>query len=172
MTQQRRQNILVGVMIAMLVVATAWSFEQLLDQRAEAQQTADDLARSQRLAGQIRQLRTRPTVATTQAKGYQELAQHLSEAARKAGAPSAITGVYPDPPERQGDSPYLRTDTRITLKGLSLQQTAMFLYHATAESDLAVRSLHLQGSGRDGDAWAVDTTVSYLIYAPDSANGD
>ncbi len=172
MTQQRRQTALVGVMIAMLLVATGWSLEQLLDKRAEAQQAADDLARSHELAGQIRRLRRRPAVATTQAKGYQELAQHLAEAARKAGAPSAITGVYPDPPEGQGDSPYLRTDTRITLKDLSLQQAAMFLYHATAESDLDVRSLRLQGFGQQGDAWTVDTTVSYLIYAPDSANGD
>ena len=174
MTSQKRLAILVGIMIAMLVVAATWSVGWMRDRRRDALATARDLADCRRLRDQIASLRTQPKVAATEAIAGQELGERIAEAARKADLPQGPPrDVFPEAAQPVGDSPYLVKPTRLTVRGATLPQLATFLYHLADDSGLEVRELRLsRPHGQDtGKTWHAAATVTDLIYEPPPGAG-
>ncbi len=169
MSPQKRQAVLVGVMLAMLAIAAAWSTTEMLAARELARRSAADLAACERIAADIRRLRQGPKVASAEAMGVQELGKRIEAASRTAGlSTSALVGVYPQGPRRVGDTPYLRKPTSLSFRNVPLPQLASFLYHLSDGSGLNVRDLRLRtprGEG-GGDLWDAEATLTYLIYSP------
>lgn len=169
MTAETRRAILIGVMLAMLVIAAAWNVLWMLEQRETARRAAQDLADCKALAGRIKALRDAPAVASVEVMGVQELGQRIEAASRRAGlAQDALEGVLPQSPRRVGNTPYVRKPTVLTLRGVTLHQVAMFLHHLTADSELSVRDLRLRIPHGDAprDVWDAETTLTYLMYVP------
>jgi hypothetical protein len=167
----RRGTILVGGVVAALAVAAVWSTHRMTEQRGIAHQTAQDLVQCQEHARAIESLRKKPTVASAEAMGVQELGKRIESASRRAQLPAAsLEGVFPQRERRVGNSPYLHKPTVLALRDVSLLQTATFLYYLTDGSGLTVSELRLRsphGEAAD-DRWDADATLTYLVYAPSS----
>lgn len=169
MSQPRRQTILVGIMILLLIGAAAWSVDWMMQQRQQAQDAAADLAECQMLVRRIEALREAPTVASAEAMGVQEFGEHIEAASRLANFdPSALRGVFPQAAQRVGDSPYLRKPTAITLRHVPLHDLVTFLYHISGDTGLMVRDLRLRTPHAEApeDVWDAEVTLTYLIYEP------
>lgn len=175
MSTERRQTILVSIMLVLLICAAGWAMLDALEQRARAQRAADQLALSEALAEQIRRLREQPKVATSQEIGTRQLGRKISLAAEAAGlGTGSIQGVTPRPARRVGRSDYMAKPTTLKLQGVSLGQMAMFLYHISSDSNLTVRDLRLEGRraspGQTDRLWNGQATITYLIYSPATAD--
>lgn len=169
MAPRKRQFILVSVMLAMLVIAAAWSIHWMLGQREVATLAADDLAACQSLAREIRQLRQKPSIAAASEIGGQELGARIEEASRLAQlSPTVLEGVFPQASRRLGDSPYLHKPTALALRGVSTMQLVTFLYHLTDHGGLSVHDLRLRTPRGDstGKLWDAEATVTCLVYSP------
>ncbi len=172
MAPQKRQAILIGVMLALLAAAAAWNVLWMREQRARARVASVDLAECRRLGRAITALRDAARVAPTEALGVQALGDRIEAASRQARLVGpALAGVFPQSARRVGDSPYMQKPTALALRGVTLQQAATFLFHLSEDSGLSVRDLRLQAPhGEEGTgAWDVDATVTYLLYAPPTA---
>lgn len=176
MTEARRKTILVGLMLVLLAGGVAWSAQGMLAKRQAAQYAAEDLAACRRLAEEIESFRGRPAVAASQALGVRELGERIEAALTQAAmAGGAIEGIYPQPTRRLGQTPYLQKPTALALRGVPLEQLAVFLHTLTAQSGLSVRDLRLRTPHGDPSpgVWNAEVTIVYLIYAPASkARGD
>jgi hypothetical protein len=169
MTTQKRQAILVGVMVAMLAIAAAWSLKWMLQQREDARCASNDLAECEDMAAAIAQRRDKLAATTTVAAGTQELGKRIEAASRQAQLPAtALEGVFPQSGQRVGNSPYVHRPTAIALRGLSLGQLATFLHALTDGPGLGVRDLRLRSPHNDVDRklWDAEATVTCLVYAP------
>lgn len=172
MNAYRRQLLLFSSLLLLLALLAAWNVDWMLSHKRAARNAAQDLAQCRSLADEIQTLRDRPAVASPDAIGVQELGSRIEAAAANAGlTPSAVEGVFPQPPQRVADLPYLRKPTLLTLRAVPLQQLVLFLYHLTEGSTLKIRDLRLRAASRDGpeDLWHADATVTYLIYSPAKA---
>ncbi|MFW5840780.1 MAG: hypothetical protein ACOCZE_09385 [Planctomycetota bacterium] len=173
MNPQKRQTILIVVMLAMLAGAAAWSIDSAMDNADRAARAADALGQTRSLAEQIRQLRQAPTVARTGEIAITQMGREISSAAEAANLqPGSIQGVQPRPARRLGQSDYMTKATTISLQGVGLGQLTMFLYHISDRTNLTVSELQLQGrrDGQSGGPWNAQATVTYLIYAPAENN--
>ena len=169
MTPRRRQALAIAVMLAILIGGAAWSVDWMLGRRQAALRASGDLAACQELARAIESLRQKPRVAATEAMGAGELGQRIQAASRQANmGEAAIEGIYPQPPHRLGESPYVQKPTALALRGVSLPQLAAFLYHLSADGGLSVRDLRLRSPRSDAaqDTWDAEVTVTVLVYAP------
>jgi hypothetical protein len=158
-------------MFVLLAGAAGWSANWMAAQRAVARSAARDLAECKRLAEQIRELRRKPNVASSEALGDQELGKRIAEASRQARFDSVPADVLHPAPRRVGDSPYLRKPTVLRLDKVALPQLVVFLYQVTEESSLNVRSLKLTAPRGEANArvWDARVTLTYLIYEPASS---
>ena len=169
MTPRRRQTVAIGLLLAMLVGGVVWSVDWMLGRRQAARYAAEDMASCRELARDIESLRQKPKVAATEAMGAGELGQRIQAASRQANMGEAsIEGIYPQPPHRVGESPYVQKPTALALRGVSLPQLAAFLYHLSADGGLSVRDLRLRSPHSDAaqDTWDAEVTVTVLVYAP------
>lgn len=176
MNASKRTLGLVGLMLALMVVATGWSTLRMLHQRQAARAASDDLERSRELADQISALRARGAFALSQgdSASQQQLAEDIQAAALKAG----ITGHWQQGIEHQrasrvGKTPYLRKPAVLITRGLTLSQLTQLLHHLTYDSAYTAEAIRLHTpSGEDpGDRWDAEVTISHLIYAPEDAGG-
>jgi len=170
----RRKGILIGVMVAMFTIAALWNANWMFRQRALAQRASVDLAESQQLAAAIASLREQPAVASDEVMGVQALGTKIVAASQRARLnigedDQAVSEfIYPQPPRRMGDSPYMIKPTALTLREISLEQLVTFLYHLTDEAGLSVRDLRLRTphSATSEHLWDAEATLTYLIYTP------
>ena len=172
MLGSRRQMMLAGLVVVGLSIAAIWHVAWMLEHRGTAQRAANNLADCKLLAEQIVELRTRPAVAADEEMGIQELDDRIEYAKGQARLTNqtrdVIDIVDPQPARRIGNSPYLQKPTMFALRDVSLPQLTAFLYHLTDGSGLTVRSLRLRVPTGEAtaDRWDVETTLTYLIYAP------
>jgi len=175
---QRRQTILVAVMLGMMLLAAGWSTARMLGHRQDARYAAEDLQRCQQLADQIKQHQSKDAVASTgddAALQEQKLAQRVNEAATKAN----LTGPWQQGIEhrrevRIEDSPYMRKPAVLITRGLTLYQLSMLLHHLTYESPYTAEQLQLRTPPGEetGNRWDADVTLTYLIYSPQTSGRD
>lgn len=169
MTPQRRERILVGVMIVLLAIAALWVWQWRGEQRALANRDATNLTEVKLLAERIEAMRAEPAVAATEDLELKELGGRLEAAAGKARFPQgAIEGVLPRSARRFGDTAYLEKPTEIDIRGVTLTQLAAFLHHVANDAGLTVRDLRLRTPRGDAptNTWNADATLTYLLYAP------
>lgn len=177
MSDQKRQVVLVGVMLVLLLLAVGWSGKGMLDQRTAAQASAADLARCKQIAANIEALRDQDAVASTDDNTAQleaSLAQQIDAAASRVGlAGDWRRGIDHKLPRRVGDSPYLRKPAVLLTRGLTLTQLTALLHELTDDSPLTVSELRLNTPNGEpaGDRWDADVTLTYLIYAPPVNDG-
>ncbi len=171
MSQQKRQAVLVGIMLVLLAAAAVWSYGWMRDQRQGARLAREELIECRRLVREIEALKAKPAMASAEAMGIQKLGRRIESASRQAnfeGAP--LEGVFPQSARRVADSPYLRKPTALALRGVTFRQFVTFVYHLTDQSGLSVRDLRLRTPHGDGPRhlWDAEATVTYLIYEPPS----
>jgi hypothetical protein len=160
--------LVVGAMLA-LTIAAASSASWMMQQRADARYARQQLADCRLVASGIESLRNAPKFAASKAVDRQRIAERIQQAFQEAGVRSRQSAELIDPvnPRRVGGTPYLRQPTRVSLGELTLRETAMFLYHLTADSRLNATGLRLRSAaGLNTTQWNAETTVTYLIYAP------
>lgn len=178
MNDQRRQSVLIGVMLAMMLVAAGWSTVRMFGYWRDAAYAAEDLQRCEQLADQIKQYQNQDAFASTgddAALQEQKLAQRVNEAAQKAN----LTGSWQQGIEhrrevRIDDSPYLRKPAVLITRGLTLSQLALLLHHLTQDSPYTAEQLQLRTPPGEeaGNRWDADVTLTYLIYAPQTTGRD
>jgi len=165
---RRSMNILLPLaVIAGLFGVAGWSVSEMFAAQTDARRAAETLGQCAEVARQIERLRDGPEIASNQAIDTQLIARRVQDSAKKAGF-NDIELIDSDPARRIGDSAYLRQPTTVSLRGVTLQQTAVFLYHLTDDprmtvGELRLRSPHDQLTGRQ---WNVEATAYYLIYSP------
>jgi hypothetical protein len=169
MNPQTRLTVLVGIMFLLLAASAAWSVEWMLAQRRSATRAAATLAECRRLATEIESLRQKPSMASDEAMGGQELGKRINAASNQAGLNrSALQRVSPQPGRRVNGSPYLRKPTILRMQGVKLTKLVDFMHRLTNQTNLNVRNLQLSTPRRDAsaNAWHADVTLTYLIYRP------
>lgn len=171
MSADRRQAILVGLLVVVLAITTLWSLQWMLHQRTVAQRTRDELGMCRRLAEALRSIEHKPKVAESEAAGVQELGDRIETAMRRAGLdPRALESVRPQSARPVENSPYSRKPTGLTLRSVTLTQLVTFLHSLTDGTGLNVRELRLRaphGAASD-KLWNAEATVTYLVYAASS----
>ncbi len=170
----RKCAILAGAALTVLAGVSVWSIFWMARQRADAQTAAEDRSECRSLARTIALLRDRPTVAATEDMGTERLSARIEAARAQAQfAGRELDGVFPQPPRRLGDSPYLEAPTSLVLRGVTLARLAAFLHYLSDGSGLNVRDLVLRAPRGDAprDTWDAEATLTYLIYAPVGKGG-
>lgn len=169
MTLQRRLTIYGGAMALLLLLGATWSVQGWLQARDEAKHAAQTMADVERLAEQIRELRTRPEVAAAEGTGRQRLGERIEYAAEHARLSQSIVETRNTrEPVRITDTPYARVHTDIGLRPASLPDIVSFLYHLTDNPGLRVTELRLRTPPGDTPPqhWEARATLTYLLYAP------
>lgn len=169
---------LIGVMLAMLLIAAGWSTLRMFGLRQDARYAAQDLQQAQRLADEIDRLQNRDAVASASgdtAMQEQRLAERIKEAAEKAN----LTGQWQQGIEhrrevRIDDSPYMRKPAVLITRGLTLYQLALLLHHLTYDSPYTAEQFQLRTPPGEeaGGRWDADITLTYLIYSPQPSGRD
>ncbi len=169
MSQEKRQAILIGIMMAMLTIAAVWNVNWMMRQRRSAIYAANNLAACEALRDQIKSLRDKPAVASTEALASQELGKRLAAAAERSKLPGGPPkDVFPQSERSVEDSPYLIKPTLLTLRQVPLEKLATFLYYLSEDAGLKVRDLSLRSprGEKAKDVWNAEATITYLIYKP------
>jgi len=120
-------------------------------------------------AGRIASLREAPRLATERVRPNDELLSEVRASLEKAGIPlERWVGNDPAAPVRVPKSPYKRLAVRLLLENVMLRQLVQFAYDLTEQDGaLSVPRIRLSAARAESeDAWDVDLTVAYLIYAP------
>lgn len=169
MMRETRQTALGAALIVALGVTAAWNLHGMWERREQAQRAWQDAGACRDLAKSIEELRSRPTMASSEAMGVQELGARIEAAMRQAELEAAaLDGVFPQNPQRVNATPYVRKPTAMALRGVSLRQVATFLYGLTEDARLTVQDLRLRTPLGEaaGDRWNAEATVTYLMYVP------
>lgn len=170
----RRLLFELSVLSIALFVGVAWAAFRLSAAKNDMRSAEDDIRICRKLATQITELRERPSVAGTRERQTSETATEIERAAAvaKIEVAQSLVSISPELPRRVGDTAYKEAPTQIVLTGITLRQLVAFLSAlAMADNGLQARSLRLTAPRDDlGDRWTVDVTVSYLIYAPRTAD--
>ncbi len=175
MTSARRQLVLWGILMTLLVCADLWAWGMLASSRSSAQRAQSDSLRCRQLAGQIMQRRSRPNVAAMEELASSELASRVERAAATAQVPAAgIVRISPEPTRRLGDSPYLESPTQLQLRQVTLKQLTVLLQELLKDSSaLELRSLRLSAPREQetGPQWNVEAMICHLVYSPRNPAG-
>ena len=166
---QKRQILLVSVMLGMLAIAAMWSLSRASEQASNAQYAMDDLTECQRLADSIAAFRSKPTIASAKVKEDYEMGARIDDASKKANLPpDSLQGLFPQSARRRGRSSYLEKPTSLALRDVSLPQLATFLHHLSDNTGLTVRDVRIRTphGSESGNRWDAEATVTYLIYQP------
>jgi hypothetical protein len=170
MTAARRKTTLVIALLALLAVSVLWSYGRYVRAGQRLAKAGQDLAACQLLAARIERIGRQADVAGWEDLQSSELARQVEQACRQASIPSsAIVRIWPEAPQRVGESVYRQQDTRITLKNVTTRQAAAFLYALTeGQSGLWAKSLQLRAQHEQEalDKWTAEAVVSYLVYSP------
>lgn len=165
----RRRAYLAGLLVVVLALLAAWSYDWMNEQKQRAQQASVDLAGSRLLAASIQSLRQQPTIAAAEDMGIQQLGSLIEAALGKSQLKAdALEGVIPQSTRRLGNSPYEVKPTSLVLREVTLGQLASFLYHLTQDTGLTVREMRIRAPHGDtsGNTWDAEATLTYLIYSP------
>jgi Tfp pilus assembly protein PilO len=172
MSLLRRQTLLVVLLLVLSSVAVLWSYAVMADRQRAAQRAARETTLCRQLADRIEQLRHRPSLAGSQELATSELAK-LVEQAATASQLSAdnLVRIAPEPARRIGEGPYKEKPTQVLLRNVNFRHVLKFLHTLSKPSTgLSVRQIRLTAPREQEavDRWAVEATLSYLVYAPGS----
>jgi len=166
----RRTLMLLGVMVALLATLAGWSSYRVRVLQSAVQEQAQLTAECRRLIDQITWLSQQPNQAGAGEVQLHELTAVIEKAADRAGIDrQQLVRVWPEQSRRAGDSPYLQVPTQVLIRAASLEQLSRFLLDLEGSSlGLRVTSLRLTAPHEQetSELWTLETTISYLIYAP------
>lgn len=171
--QNRREALLVGVMLLLLAGAVLWSWTVLDQARKRLDRVADQTQRIRILAEEIRDLGTGGT-PIRQGLRDTELANAIEQALGDAGAnPGAtIESITPGGSRTLAGAGYVERRLEVHLQGLTLQQIVTALHALLLQyPGLDVAGLHLRvQSAGSGGLWnAGPILLVYAEYAPEAA---
>ena len=170
-TNQRRL-VLAGLLGVTLLVTTTWSYAALRRNHAAAKNAANDLITCQTLAAEIRDLGRQPAVAQSKQIQLDELTRHIEQSTKMASIPpDRLIRIWPDPASRVGNTPYQRKSTQVLFRRVTLRQIIMFLHTISSRKGgpqaTRIRLLAPRDDASD-KLWTVETTLTHLIYQPDT----
>lgn len=174
MSDAKRQNLLVGLMLLVLLVAAGWTTRLMLGAKRSAVVAGDNLAECRALAQSIMSLRDKDSVADAGGDAEQReqaIAEQVSAAAAKAGLGGDwLQRIEHKTPRSVGNSPYKRKPSVLYIRGLTLGQLVTLLHELTYDSSLTAQDIQLRTPPGEatGDLWDADVTLTYLIYDPAS----
>jgi type II secretory pathway component PulM len=171
MNPQKRQAVLVAVMLVLLAITVLWSYGRYAEARDRAAAAEENTAAVEALAESIESLRRRPTMGV-QALADTQLTAMIETSARAAGfdPETVVLSIRPQPDRRVENTPYRQKTTELRLQHLTLRQLVQFLHDLSSRNPgLRIDGLQLSSPTGEGSTatWTVDPlTLSYLIYAP------
>lgn len=172
MNQEQKQFSLVALLLAVLLIAAAWSVMGMLDKRESARKSAVELADCQQIVDNIRELREKDSLVQSDGsedEQERDLAQRVNDAATKVQlVGNWLQGIDHKRPTRVGDTPYMRKPAILLTRGLTLSQLAALVHELTYDSPLTAYDLKLRTppGASEGNRWDADVTLTYLIYSP------
>lgn len=156
---------------AALIAILVTSF-QMLDARAAAQDSADNLAQCQSLSKQITSLREYSVVAsqTDQAHGVRN--SEITQIGEREGIrESQIAGIDRLPAESIPDTEYKREDMVLRLTGVSMEQLVRCLIAIRdRDGELLPTAVVLRpdrsrvSPSAERETWSADVTLTRLVY--------
>jgi hypothetical protein len=155
----RRESILAGAALVVLLLTTIWSSAEFTTQRDSAVAAGQSTANCRALAAAIQSSASLHSSFIIHPSAF---SSSLSAATEQAGIPSAsISQIAPEPAHPIADTPYEQHPIRLSLHDLTLRQLVTFLHALPCDVD----ELHLSATGENADTWAADLTVDYLTRA-------
>jgi hypothetical protein len=169
-TQPKRENLLVVVALAALLLTTLWSYNRMNEAHARATEDGNAWAQSQSLATRIRTLRDQPTLADDHAMQKEDMTRRIADAVAASSMDERrLIAIEHQAARRIGRTAYLEAPTRLAFRDVTLPRVLTMLDALTMnDSRLQVSYLRLAAPRREADPsrWTVDVTVTYLIYEP------
>jgi len=173
----KRRGLMAVTIAGALLVAVAWSGLKLSASRAAADAAGRDLAECRALLGRIEQLRRRPAVADARELGVADLSRRIERAAAAAKFEGgAIESIQPEDARRVGETDYREVPTHVRFGHVTLRQVFTFFHGLTgvdntsAGAALRLKDVRLTAPHGEetADRWTVESTLTYMIYAPTS----
>ncbi|MEM8738839.1 MAG: hypothetical protein AAGG38_10240 [Planctomycetota bacterium] len=155
-----------------------WSMLHLDQARTQQRAAATQLASAQRYTQTIQKHREAPTRIADREMQLTLLARLVEHAADEAGVSrQKLDRIWPQPPRRVSDSPYLRKSTQIVVREITLPQAVTFLHQLTNTRDVSlsldtlrlIASREAERSNGSPETWTVEAAVSELLYQPPAA---
>ena len=176
-TTHRKNQLMATTILVGLALSVVWCYGRLTDNRDAAGAAAADLAACRESATRVEALRRRPAVAGTRELGETTVRRRIEQAASAAGFPGGITGIVAEPGARVGETAYREKPTAVRfLRPVTLEQLFTFFHALAADgpagAGLRVKSVRLTAPRGEetGDKWAVESTLTYLVYDPKTEN--
>lgn len=161
-----------GMLACLALLAALWcwlDYRGLRLQRDSHRSLVSQIERMNADAARIRVLRAAPRLATERERPNDDLLDQVRDAIEHARIPLARwIGNEPSAAVRIPRSPYRRLSTRFSFDGLTMRQLVEFVYQLTElDPSLSIPHVRIHApASRQGSAWNVDLTLSYLIYSP------
>lgn len=162
--------VLAIALVCLASVAAAAEF--MAGQRQSYQDAAGEAAQCRDMARQILTSRgAAPAAASLVPSGGDDSAE-IGSAANAAGiVADNLDRIEHDGLEREGSSPYVRRETGISLKGVSLLQTVDFLVNLeSSPAPLVAQSLRITptdpSAKQDNELWDIALSVVSIRYVP------
>ena len=172
MNSTSRGFVLRSLLLIALLIGAVWSGLDWRTAAARARDRRTDLDRCVELAKDIGRLRSRPRLAALYtAESAAAITQRAEDAVEAAHMPVGnLESVEPGSPQPLGASDYLLRPTRIVLNQTSMEQLLRFCRSLTGDTRrLTIRNINLlpaQSADRGTVRWAVDITLTELVYSP------
>ena len=174
MNGQIPRSLLIASLLAFVAFALlGWSMMRLDAAREAVIGEAGTLQDVETLARQIEAGRRVPMAVSDRELESTLLARLIEQSADQAGVPRrALDRIWPQPPRRVTDTPYLRASTQLLLREVTLPQAAKFLeYLATASRPLSIDAVRFSAprsepTATNAETWTLEATISHLHYQP------
>jgi hypothetical protein len=168
----RRHVQLFCILAALLAGSALWTYQVMAGARDMAVQNQSELADCYKMAAQIDGYNhsKQPALAADGELKSSETTALIEQSAKSAGIPQAnLAQIFPESPQRLGDSAYKEKPTQVRLENVSLQQlTAMLYALAGNQKPLQAKSIRLAAPRQQetGNLWTAELSLTYLIYDP------
>jgi hypothetical protein len=168
----RRHVQLFCILAALLAVSAWWSYQAMTQARGLAVQNQSELADCYKMALQIDCYNhsKKPALAAEGELKSAETTALIEQAAKSAGIPQAnLAQIFPESPQRLGDSAYKEKPTQVRVENVTLQQLTAMLYTLAGNAKpLKAKSIRLAAPRQQetGNLWTAELSLTYLIYDP------
>ena len=169
-----RMKIYLVILFGLTGVATFWSLNSMLAERAAAQAAASELEDCHCFEAEIVRLRAKPALAAERERRSAEVTGPIERAAQAAGiSADRLVRISPEPAQRVGETAYKEKPTRVFLKNVSLEQVVAMAYGLSRRDEgLGLKSMRLTAPSREATTglWSAELVFVYLIYEPQHTN--
>jgi hypothetical protein len=151
------------------------AFQQYFISRNALEEERRSLSECRTIAQQLKQLATRPRLASVESATSESGAKQINVAIANAGiASTSVRSVSPSPAMRLGGSDYQQRETTVNLANVSLMQIVVFEQGLNAGLGVTLSKLALSipenasSVSTQTELWDASLTLTQIIYSPKS----